>query len=75
MQKIYNALSSNDVKGPKLQHQICDAIEIEEILESLPAESQLKNYDLDDLALDDNDSFIGFETKFVEPSECSQNLE
>ncbi len=28
IQKIYHALAVNDIKGPKLQHKICDVISI-----------------------------------------------
>jgi len=44
--KIYDALSLNVIKGPKLQHIICDTIEIEEMSECLLAEMRLKNYEL-----------------------------
>ncbi len=41
----------------------------------MPAEKRLKNYDLDDFALDDNEPFDSYETTFVEPSGYSQKLE
>ncbi len=35
----------------------------------------LKKYDVDDIDIDDSEPYDGFETTFVEPSGCSQNLE
>ncbi len=75
IQIMYNQLSKNDVKGPKLQHPICDCIEIEEYIEPLPAEKRVKNYHLDDLALDFIEPFDGYETTFIEPDGYSQKLE
>ncbi len=75
IQSFYNALSSNDIKGPKLQHQIHNNIPLEQCSESLLAEMRLKNYAIDDINIDGSEPFDGFETTFVEPTGCSENLE
>ncbi len=75
IQSFYDTLSSNNIKGPKLQHQICNNILLECCSDSLPAEMRLKNYSIDDIDIDGSEPFDGFETRFVEPSGCSQNLE
>ncbi len=75
IQHLYDALISNDIQGPKLQHQICSNIPLECRSDHLPAEMRLKNYSMDDIDIDDSEPFDGFQTRFVEPSGCSQNLE
>ncbi len=66
IQKFYDALVSNDITGSMLWHEICDVIKIEEMMLSLPAEEQSKNYELKDLSLEENELLDGFGTTFID---------
>ena len=45
--KLFHALASDDVKGPKFHHTIPPSMEIKPAIEPLPAQQRIKNYPKD----------------------------
>ncbi len=70
IQKAHDALATNDLKGPILQQSIPHSMPIEEQTPKLPAIQQLKNYELLDIAINENEPFDGMGTTFIEPIGC-----
>ncbi len=72
---LFNALVSNDIKGPQMKLTINDCILIEEKSPVLPAKNRIKNYELDDTLFENLELFDGMTTTFTEPMGCSQQLD
>ncbi len=75
IQKAYDALGSNDVEGPIPETPISDNIMIEEMTPKLPTVKQLKNYQLLDMSVNENEPFDDLETTLNETFGCIQDLE
>ncbi len=75
IQKAYDILTKNDIKGPILHQSIPQIVPIEEKTPKLPAIQRLKNYDLIDVSIDQNEPFDGMGTTFIEPIGCHRDLE
>ncbi len=75
IQKYYDVLVSNDIKGPMLWHDVIDDIEIEETSKYLSPEQRMRNYDQKDICIKVDNLMDGYRTTFDEPPGCSKNLE
>ena len=66
IQKAFNTLASNDIKGPTLVTPISDSIEIVPRTPMLSASQRLKDYDCSLFPSEYKEPFDGLETTFDE---------
>ncbi len=75
IQKAFDSLATNVIKGPTLRTPISDSIKILPRLPLLAPSQSIKNYNSNDVPSKFEEPFDGLETTFIKPNSCSQSLE